>query len=139
MGIVSKYVCNLIAKQVDDNSIVVWYNPDGVYSEVVDLLDLPDTTALRYDGSFIRLRWEIDQKKLMDDEEPPRLVVYVPMAQDQIHHALIELEAAGVVMQPGQQPPARNTRLAVLARNALKGVLGDETAATWRSRPKPAN
>ncbi|MBI5606691.1 MAG: hypothetical protein HY879_25455 [Deltaproteobacteria bacterium] len=32
-------------------------------------------------------------------------------------------------MQPGQQPPARNTRLAVVARNALKGVLGDDTAA----------
>ena len=129
MGIVSEYVCNLIAKQVDDNGIVVWYDKDGTYSEVVDVLELPGTTVLRYDGSFVRLRWEIDQKKLMDGEEPPRLVVYVPMAQDQTHHALIEFEAAGVVMQPGQQPPTRNTRLAVLARNALKGVLGDETAA----------
>ncbi len=64
----------------------------------------------------------------MDVEEPPRLVVYVPMAQDQTHHALIELEAAGVIMQPGQQPPARNTRLAVVARNALKGVLSEDTA-----------
>ena len=128
MGIVSEYVCNLIAKQVDDNGIVVWYDKDGTYSEVVDVLELPGTTVLRYDGSFVRLRWEIDQKKLMDGEEPPRLVVYVPMAQDQTHHALIEFETAGVVMRPGQQPPARNTRLAVLARNALKGVLGDETA-----------
>ncbi len=129
MGIVSEYVRNLIAKQVDDNGLVVWYDPDGAYSEAVEVLDLPDTTVLRYDGSFVRLRWEIDQKKLMDSEEPPRLVVYVPMAQEETHHALIELEAAGVVMQPGQQPPSRNTRLAVVARNALKSVLGDETAA----------
>jgi len=64
----------------------------------------------------------------MDGEEPPRLVVYVPMAQDQTHHVLIELEEAGVVMQPGQQPPPRNTRLAIVARNALRGVLGDENA-----------
>jgi len=128
-GLVTEHLINLIAKQVDDNGIVVWYDPDGTYSEAVDVLDLPETTVLRYEGSFIRLRWEIDQKKLMDGEEPPCLVVYVPMAQDQTHHALIEFEAAGVVMQPGQQPPARNTRLAVLARNALKGVLGDETAA----------
>ncbi len=129
MGIVSEYVRNLIAKQVDDNGLVVWYDPDGAYSEAVEVLDLPDTTVLRYEGSFVRLRWEIDQKKLMDSEEPPRLVVYVPMAQEETHHALIELEAAGVVMQPGQQPPSRNTRLAVVARNALKSVLGDETAA----------
>ena len=77
-----------------------------------------------YKGSFIRLRWEIDQQGLMEGEQPPRLVVYVPMAQDQTHHALIELEAAGAIMQPGQQPPARNTRLALVARNALKGVSG---------------
>jgi len=36
----------------------------------------------------------------MAGEEPPRFVVYVPLAQGDTHHALIELEAAGVVMQP---------------------------------------
>jgi len=49
------------------------------------------------------------------------------MNQDQTCHALVELETAGVVMQPGQQTPQRNTRLAVVARNALKGILSDET------------
>ncbi len=129
MGTVSDYLFNLISKQVDDNGVVVWYDPDGVYVEAANALDLPNTTLLRYEGSFMRLRWEIDQRKLMGGEDPPSLVVYVPMGQDQTHHALVELEAAGVIMQPGQQPPARNTRLAVVARNALKGVLGDETAA----------
>ncbi len=129
MSIVSEHVRNLIAKQVDDNGLVVWYDPDGAYSEAVEALDLPGTTVLRYQGSFILLRWEIDQRKLMDGEEPPRLVVYVPMHQEKTHHALIELEAAGVVMQPGQQPPARNTRLSVVARNALKGILNEENLA----------
>jgi len=129
MGIVTEYIRNLIAKQVDDNGLVVWYDPDGIYSEVVEETDLPNTTVICYKDSFVYLRWEIDHRGLMDGEDPPRLVVYVPMAQDQTHHALIELEAAGVIMQPGQQPPFRNTRLAVVARNALMGVLGDETAA----------
>ena len=53
-------------------------------------------------------------------------MVYVPHAQADTHHALIELEAAGVVMQPGQQPPPRNTRLAIVGRNALKHFVGDE-------------
>jgi len=65
----------------------------------------------------------------MDGEEPPRLVVYVPMAQEQTHHALIELEAAGVVMQPSQQPPMRNTRLAV--------VVTTHSGASWATRPPP--
>ena len=44
------------------------------------------------------------------------------MDQGGTDHALIELEAAGVVMQPGQQPPARNTRLSLVARNALRPI-----------------
>jgi hypothetical protein len=128
-GIVTEHLISLIAKQVNDSGLVVWYDPDGAYAGALAALNLPDATALRYMGSFIKLRWEIDQKHLMDGDEAPRLVVYVPMAQDQTHHALIELEAAGVIMQPSQQPPARNTRLAVVARNALKGVLTDEALA----------
>ena len=128
-NVVTEYLTSLIARQVDEHGLVVWYDPDGAYSEVVGVLGLPDTTVLCYEGSFVRLRWEIDQRRLMDGEEPPRLVVYVPMAQQETHHALIELEAAGVVMQPGGQPPSRNTRLAVVARNALKGILGIEAAA----------
>lgn len=113
MGIVTQYVRKLIAKQVNDNGLVVWYDPDGAYSKEVERLELPDTAVLRYEGSFVRLRWEIDQKRIMDGEELPRLVVYVPMAQEETHHALIELEAAGVVMQPGQQPPPKcSTRFA---------------------------
>jgi len=129
LGIVTEHLISLIAKQVNDNGLVVWYDPDGAYAAALPSLNLSDTEVLRYKGSFIQLRWEIDQKHLMDGEETPRMVLYVPMAQDQTHHALIELESAGVIMQPGQQPPARNTRLAVVARNALKGVLGEDTAA----------
>jgi len=33
MGTVSDYIFNLIAKQVDDYGLVVWYDPDGVYAE----------------------------------------------------------------------------------------------------------
>ncbi|GAB6094078.1 PglZ domain-containing protein [Desulfatiferula olefinivorans] len=128
-GIVTEHLIGLISKQVNDNGLVVWYDPDCTYASAMAALNLPDTTVLRYMGSFVQLRWEIDQKNLMEGEGAPRLVVYVPTAQDQTHHALIELEAAGVIMQPGQQPPARNTRLAVVARNALKGVLGEDTAA----------
>ena len=128
-GLVTEHLFSLVGKQVEDHGLVVWYDPDGVYADAAEALELPNTTVMRYEGSFFDLRWRIDQERLMDGETPPRLVVYVPLAQDQTHHALIELEAAGVVMQPGQQPPARNTRLAVVARNALRGVLGEEAAA----------
>jgi len=32
MGITSEFIHNLIAKQLNDNSIVVWYDPEGAWS-----------------------------------------------------------------------------------------------------------
>lgn len=126
MGIVSEHLVSLIAKQVEENSLVVWYDPGTNYQAVAKRLDIPGTTIARYDGSFLKLRREIDP--LLNDLEPPKLVVYVPVEQADTYHALVELEEAGVVMQPGQQPAKCNTRLAIVARNALKSVIGEENA-----------
>src|SRR5438309_117906 len=115
MGVVSEHLVCLIAKQVEERSLVVWYDPGADYRAVAERLEIPGTTIARYDGSFLKLRREIDP--LLNDLEAPKLVVYVPVEQASIHHALVELEAAGVVMQPGQQPFKCNTRLALVARN----------------------
>jgi hypothetical protein len=126
-GVVTEYLTQLLAKQVEDRGLVVWYDSAGAYAEAAAALALPETMVARCEGSFFRLRHEINH--LMNGEQPPRLVVYVPMAQADTHNALIELEAAGVVMRPGQQPPNRNTKLAVVAHNALRPFLGDEQVA----------
>ena len=102
MGIVSEHLVGLIAKQVEENSLVVWYDPNADYRAVAEQLEIPDTTIARYDRSFLKLRREIDT--LLGGLEPPKLVVYVPVEQANTYHALVELEEAGVVMQPGQQP-----------------------------------
>ncbi len=124
MAVVTEYLFQLITKQVEDRGLVVWYDPERAFVSVAAELVIPKTTVACYDGSFFRLRHAIDH--LMNGDLPPRLVVYVPEEQRSTHNALVELEAAGVVIQPGQQPPNRNTRLAVVARNALKPLLGDD-------------
>ena len=65
MVIGAKYIRNLIAKQAGDNGLVVWYDSDCAYSEAAAALDLPATTVIHYDGSFVQLRLEIDQRKLL--------------------------------------------------------------------------
>lgn len=128
-GVVTEHLVQLIAKQVDEKGLVVWYDPERAYASLVkQWLSLPTahrplpTTA--YDGSFLQLRKEIDH--LLNDGHPPRLVVYVPLDRERTHSALIELDCAGVVMQPRQQPPACNTRLSVVARQALRPILGED-------------
>ena len=132
MAVVTEYLTNLIGKQVDERSLVVWYDPEQAYRDAAASLQLPKTKVVRYDGSFVQLRHDIDQ--FLNQQQPPRLVVYVPHAQADTHHALIELEAAGVVMQPGQQPPPRNTRLSIVARNALRPLVGEENAAEYEKQ-----
>ncbi len=126
-GIVTEHLLSLIARQVEDHRLVVWYDPEGHYGELTGHLDIPEATVARYDGSFFALRHTID--RLLEGLVPPRLLVYVPLDPADARNALVELEVAGVVMKPGQQPPARNTRLSVVARNALKPLLGEESAA----------
>lgn len=124
MAVVTEYLQQLLAKQVDEKGLVVWYDPEQAYGSAVAGLTLFKTTVVSYDGSFVKLRKEIDY--LLDDLQPPRLVVYVPVEREKTHDALIELDVAGAVMQPRQQPPACNTRLSVVARNALKPILGED-------------
>jgi hypothetical protein len=124
MAVVTEHLTQLIAKQVEEKGLVVWYDPEQAYDLAAAELSLPKTTVARFDGSFFKLRKEIDH--LMNDGQPPRLVVYVPIEREKTHAALIELDSAGVVMQPRQQPPACNTRLSVVARNALKPILGED-------------
>jgi hypothetical protein len=127
MAVVTECLFQLIAKQVEDRGLVVWYDPEHAYAEIVAELALPKTTIARYDGSFLQLRRAVDH--LLNDGQPPRLVVYVPLERTETDSALIELDCAGVIMQPRQQPPACNTRLSVVARNALKPILGEDQVA----------
>lgn len=132
MVLVTNYLCKLITKQIDDNGIVVWYDPDRHYTEIVHTLSIHNTTVTCYSDTFFGLRHKIDH--LLDDLNPPRLLIYVPIHPIETNNALVELEAAGVIMKPGQQPPSRNTKLSVVARNALKPILGDDTATAPNSQ-----
>jgi hypothetical protein len=126
MGRVTTFLQNVIARQIDERRIVLWFDPERHYVDLVGELTLPDTHIARYDGSFFALRADVDP--LLDGSAPPRLLVYVPLAEDATDDALIELVSLAAVLKPGQAAPQRNTRLSVIARRALHSVLGAEKA-----------
>ena len=134
MGLVTDELIALIAKQVQDHGIVVWYDPEKVYGDVADQLSLPDTTVLRCTQGFFELRHRIDPllefvaddgSTVQEAEVPPRLVVYVPIDRSASRHALAEVEAAGVVMEPAASHWQRNTRLKVIAERVFKQIVPD--------------
>jgi hypothetical protein len=67
-GVVTQHLFDMIAKQVEDHRLVVWYDPDHSYLETAKELELPNATVVRYDGSFFQLRHDIDL--LLNDEHP---------------------------------------------------------------------
>lgn len=82
MGKVTEELVMLITKQLQDHGIVVWYDPEQVYSDVVDQLHLPEITVLRYQDSFFALRYHLEPFLECVDEDgewhaqvdsPPRL------------------------------------------------------------------
>lgn len=134
MGKITEHILNLITKQVKDNGVVVWYDPEEAYTEVIEKLSIPDTTVLRYEDSFIALRAQIEPflefidengKPKPECEAPPRLIVYVPRVRSETNYALVEAEYAGVVMEPGANPWQRNTRLRVVAEQVFKKIAPD--------------
>ena len=126
MNIVTDYLRNVIARQVTEQRMVLWLDPERQYGALVDQLDLADTTVVTYAGSFIALRHQIDA--LLAGDTAPCLLVYVPHDDDATLDALAEFAATAAVLSPGQSVAVRNTRLAVVARRALRERLGEERA-----------
>jgi hypothetical protein len=93
-GVVTEHLMGMVRGQVDRHGVVVWFDPERQYGEVVEALALPETAVHRYEDSFLALRRAVDP--LLDELEsggPPRLVVYVPLAKEQTDDALVELTA----------------------------------------------
>ena len=55
MAPVTEYLFQLIARQVEDRQLVVWFDPERVYSDAAANLDLPNTKVVRYSNSFFVL------------------------------------------------------------------------------------
>jgi len=127
MGLVTETLLDLLRKQINAHRTVVWYDPEGAYLDVARSL-MPEQVGAaaihRYDPQrgFLWLRRELEPL-WAGGTQPPQLLIYVPLAQAEAAHALIEFEVAGAVLRPGQQPPEQNTALAALARRALADLL----------------
>ena len=61
-GMVTEYLVSLIAKQVEESSLVVWYDPGGDYRDLAACIEVPGASIARHDGSFFKLRRDIDSQ-----------------------------------------------------------------------------
>ncbi|GAP06026.1 protein containing PglZ domain [Anaerolinea thermolimosa] len=122
-NLVSQYLIQTLRQQIQEHHIVVWFDPEKQYQALVRAENFPNVQLFSYEPQkgFMALRRELEQ--VWGTFEPPQLLIYVPTSEDFSNHALVEYTTAGVTVQPGEQPVERNSRLAIVARQALNGIL----------------
>lgn len=137
MGKISDFINTLIEKQISEHGIVVWYDPESEYLQLLKDLKIDNTAILKYEDSFFRLRRAAEPYlEYLDDRDRPvhdcsvphRLLVYVPRKRIETNNALIELECAGAVIEPGAGNPEQNTRLRVIAERVFKTINPDKAS-----------
>ncbi len=130
-GRVSAAVLELLRRQVTDRGLVVWYDPQKVYSHLAAQLNAPGTTVLQYESGFFSLRERLEPLLECVNEDgtlkpeadiAPLAVVYVPMSRTDTAYALIEAETAGVVVEPDAASAERNSRLGRMVEEVFKEI-----------------
>lgn len=120
MGVIVDELRRLLDRHLTDYGVVLWFDPEQHYERALEDLAIPESKVLRFEGSFYDLRRKAEP--LLRGIEVPRLLVYLPLEYETARMALAELISFGTVVRPGEKGLA-NTRLAVVARRALKGLL----------------
>ena len=122
MGVVTECLKQLIAQQVAEHGVVVWFDPECHYKERTASVVTPDVRIVVFKGSYYELRAEVEP--LLRGAEPPKLLVYLPIEYEMAKGPLAELLALGTVVRPGAAGLA-NTRLGVVAKKALKNLVSE--------------
>jgi hypothetical protein len=127
MGVVTDYIVKLVQKNLDEYCIVIWYDPKEHYSSLINKFQ-SIVTVLEYQGSYIQIRYELEP--YLDSKEMKKVLVYIPQEQDELASPVIEAEYYGTVIKPSG-PTGKNTKLEIIARNALANLFDSEEIANF--------
>ena len=120
MGVIVNELRQLLDRHLTDHGIVLWFDPEQHYERTLEGLAIPGSKVLRFERSFYELRDEAEP--LLRGMEVPVALVYLPVEYETARMPLAELISYGTIVRPGEKGLA-NTRLAVVARRALRGLV----------------
>jgi hypothetical protein len=122
MGVILDELRQVLTKHIQDRGLVAWFDPDRHYESVLSQIQISGCQMLVYDGSYYALRAAAEP--LIRGPEPSRVLLYLPVEYDDAHLPLSELLTLGETLRPGVMGQG-NTKLAVIARRALKGRVAE--------------
>ena len=122
MGVVTETLTQLIVQHVAEHGIVMWFDPERYYESVAASIAQPGWHFITFKDSYYQLRAEVEP--LVRGFDPPKLLIYLPVEYSAAKEPLTELLAFGTSLRPGATG-ASNTRLSVVAKKALNGVVSE--------------
>lgn len=130
MGKMLDELARRLCKAVNDRGIVLWFDPENAYSDVLAAIAahplLVGSYMLIHDGSHLAFRYAAEPylNEGFDGEagDVPGLIGYIPLPRTETDSALAEIAAIGVIAEPGANHDL-NMRLHVVAKAALKSAL----------------
>lgn len=125
MSVVTEYLTKIIQKNLDESGIVIWYDPKESYRAFIENLPI-DVPVLTFQGSYFELRHQLES--YLEGRDRKKVLVYIPADHNESASPLIEAEYWGTVLKPGG-PTGKNTRLEIIARNALADIFNAEEIA----------
>ncbi|MBN2413376.1 PglZ domain-containing protein [candidate division KSB1 bacterium] len=118
---VNEFISAYLLDHIREYGIVLWYDPEQLYTEMLNDLTLPNVPVFIYEGSFLKLRYNIET--LLAGEKKPNMLIYINLARNETEYAMIEAESAGCYLMPGHPERKFNTRLVNIARQMLEPIL----------------
>ncbi len=126
MGLIKNQLKNLIKRQLKEYGIVIWYDPKGIYKEIVGQSDFIDVPVIKYEGSYYEIRFKTEG--YFNGEEKKDILLYIEHRRDVTNFPLIELEKAGCILEPAASLD-KNTDLATIVKKALSDKFSSDLVA----------
>ena len=129
----------IIKNHINNNSIVVWYDPEQNYVSLAKGSDFDDIPFFKYEGSYYDLRFEIEG--YFNKDEKPSLIIYVGNKRDNKNHPLIEFEVVGTILSSDSHDVEyeENTSLSLIVEKILTGKASIENIKKIRDEIELGN
>ena len=116
----------IVKNHIKNNGIVIWYDPEQNYGNLVNGSDFDDIPLFKHEGSYYDLRFKIEE--YFNKDEKPSLIIYVGNKRDNKNNPLIEFEVVATILSsdPHDVEYEENTSLSLIVEKILTGKASNE-------------
>ncbi len=116
-------IIGIIEKNLDEKGIVLWYDPDEIYKDLVNDSYFKKIPIIIFDGSYFEVRFKAE--KYFCDLDKNKILIYINKKRDVKNYPLIEVEIAGSICSQ-ESSSKSNTGFKNVVKKALIGKVKAE-------------